>query len=51
MSESRKCCKRESKYHIIYDCGLSDQDLILCDYHYNLHPSFKQHIKSIEELK
>lgn len=49
--ESRKCCNRPSKYHVIYDCGLDDQDLTLCDYHYNLHEAFKKNIKSIEEIK
>lgn len=47
----RKCCNRPSKYHIVYDCGLDDQDLILCNYHYSLDSVFQQNIKSIEELK
>ena len=51
MTDSRICCQRPSKYHIIYDCGSSDQDMILCEYHYNLHESFKQNIRSIEEIK
>jgi len=49
--EPSKCCNTPGKYHIVYDCGPdSDQELILCEYHYGLHPAFKQNIKSIKEL-
>lgn len=47
---ARKCCNRPSKYYIVYDCGPEEQELILCQYHYDLDPSFKQYIKKIEEL-
>jgi len=48
---SRKCCKRPSKYEIIYDCGPDpDQNLILCEYHYNLDPAFSRNIKTIKDL-
>ena len=53
MQEPSKCCKRESKYHIIYDCGVSspDQELILCEHHYQLNEAFQRNIKSIKEIK
>lgn len=53
MQKPSKCCKRPGKYHIIYDCGGSspDQEVILCNYHYNLDPAFQRNIKSIEEIK
>ena len=47
---ARKCCKKPAKYHIIYDCGLDDQDLILCDYHYNRDSVFQRNIKSMERI-
>jgi len=49
--EPRKCCKRQSKYNIVYDCGPESQALILCEYHYGLHPAFQRNIKTIEEIK
>ena len=51
MRELRRCCKRSAKYQIVYDCGQEDQELILCDYHYNLDPAFQRNIKKIEEVK
>jgi len=51
MMSFRKCCKNIAKYHITYDCGLEDQELFLCDYHYNSNDVFKKFIKVIEEIK
>lgn len=50
MSNSRKCCNRPSKYHIIYDAGMVEQDLTLCAFHYELDPVFQRNIKSIVEV-
>ena len=49
--EPRKCCKRPGTRKIVYDCGTNDEELILCDFHYNLDPVFQKHIRTIEEIK
>ena len=48
----KKCCNKPGKYKIIYDWQVPEE-LILCEYHYNLDPAFSdvQFIKKIEELK
>lgn len=49
---SRKCCNKPSKYEIVYDCSPDpDQELTLCEYHYNLDPAFSRNIKTIKELE
>jgi len=50
MSNTRKCCTRPSKYHIIYDAGIVEQVLTLCSFHYELDPVFRKNIKSIVEV-
>lgn len=51
IQEPRRCCKRPATKRIIYDCGIGDQELILCDYHYNLDPAFQRNIKKIEDVQ
>ena len=50
IQEPRRCCKRQAKYRIIYDCGPEDQELVLCEYHYGLSPAFKRNIKDIKDV-
>jgi len=48
----RVCCKkRPAKYKIVYDWPPEPEEVILCEYHYNLDPAFQRNIKSIEEIK
>jgi len=44
-------CKEKPKYDITYDSGTHDQNLVLCQKHYDSNPVFKQHVKKIEEIK
>jgi hypothetical protein len=46
---SGKNCKKKVKHRFTYDCGTGIQNLNLCDFHYNLDPVFKRHIKNIQE--
>ena len=49
--EPRKCCDRQAKYTIRYDCGpAGDQELNICAYHYNSHEVFRRNIKAMEEI-
>jgi len=48
--EYRRCCKRPGTKRIIYDCGIEDQELILCEHHYNLDPAFQRKIKKMEDI-
>ena len=43
-------CKEKPKYEIIYDSGTHDQNLVLCQKHYDSNPVFKKNIKKIQEL-
>jgi len=42
-------CGKDGKWHAIYSCGDSEQDLILCHDHYAM-PEFKKCCKLIEEI-
>lgn len=44
-------CSRKPKYEIIYDCGIENQEIILCDYHHTSDSVFQRNIKSIKEIK
>ena len=50
MTDSKRCCTRPSIYHVIYDAGITTQDLTLCSFHYESNPAFKKNIKSITEV-
>jgi len=43
-------CKEKPKYEITYDSGTHDQNLILCQKHYDI-PIFQLNIKNKKELK
>ena len=51
MPKVVRCCRRPATKQIIYDSGDKDQELILCDYHFNLDPAFQRNIKKLTELK
>lgn len=52
MNQIRKCCKRPGRYQIKYDCGrVPDQELILCEFHYNSDPVFQRNIKTMKEFE
>ena len=43
-------CKKLPKWHVVYDAGITTQDLTLCSFHYESNPAFKKNIKSITEV-
>jgi len=47
-----RCCKtRPERHRVKYSCGENpDEEMILCDYHFNLSPIMKEHIKKIEDF-
>ena len=47
----KKCCNKQGKFEIVYDCGIGIQELVICEHHYNLDPVFQRNIKSIKEIK
>jgi len=51
--EIPRCCKtRPERYRVKYSCGQNaDEEIIICDFHFNLSPIMKEHIKKIEEIK
>ena len=44
-------CTNKPKYDIIFDCGVEDQRLILCQQHYDSNPVFQKNIKKKDEIK
>ena len=47
---SNSLCKKLPKWHLVYDAGIGEQDLILCEFHYNSDKVFQRNIKTIEEV-
>ncbi len=51
VSCSGEGCTNKPKYDIIYDCGVEDQHLILCQKHYDSNPVFQKNYTKKDEIK
>ena len=47
---SKRLCKKLPKWNAVYDSGIGEQNLILCEFHYNSDKVFQRNIKTIEEV-